>query len=132
MAESVDIFGTVFKNGSATLLARIVGLDGAAIVPADIRMITYSIYLLDDQDPDARAVVTGHANVALRVADVIYATLQADAIWTADTLGYNFRHVIDVSSHQAFAIAGKKHLVEYELKPAVGQIILVRFRLNVI
>ena len=25
MAEAIDIYGTVFKNGSATLLARVVG-----------------------------------------------------------------------------------------------------------
>ena len=132
MAEVIDIHGSAFKNGSATLLARIVGPDGANILQSDINTIEYTVYLLDDQDPDSRTPVTGHTDVALTVADVIFNTLQTDAIWTVDATGYNFRHVLDVSSNQAFAVAGRRYLVEYQLTPAVGQMILVRFRINVI
>ena len=132
MAEAIDIHGSAFKNGSATLLARIVGPDGANILQSDVNTIEYTVYLLDDQDPDSRTPVAGHTDVALTVADVIFNTLQTDAIWTVDATGYNFRHVLDVSSNQAFAVAGRRYLVEYQLTPAVGQMILVRFRINVI
>ena len=132
MAEAIDIHGSAFKNGSATLLARIVGPDGANILQSDVNTIEYTVYLLDDQDPDSRMPVTGHTDVALTVADVIFNTLQTAAIWTVDATGYNFRHVLDVSSNQAFAVAGRRYLVEYQLTPAVGQMILVRFRINVI
>ena len=132
MAEAIDIYGTAFKNGSVTLLARIVGQSGGNVLPADINTVKYTVYLLDDQNSDSRTAVAGHTNVTLPVADVLFNTLQTDAIWTVDTTGYNFRHVLDVSANPAFAVAGRRYLVEYQLTPAVGQMILVRFRINVI
>ncbi len=132
MAEAADLYGTAMKNGSATLLARIVGADGANIVRADIDSIAYSIHLLDDQDADSRTAVTGHTDVSLTVANVVFDSLQTDSLWTADSLGYNFLHVLDVSANDAFAIAGRRYLVEYRFTPTVGQVILARFRINVI
>ena len=126
----MDIYGTAFKNGSATLLARS-SARAANIVQADLSAIQYTVYLFDDQDPDSRDAVAGSQR-GVAVADVVFDTLQTDAIWTVDTTGYNFRHVLDVAAHQAFAIAGRRYLVEYQLTPAVGQVILVRFRINVI
>ena len=132
MADAAEIHGTAFKGGSATLLARVVGSDAAAIVQADIASISFSVYLLDDQDADSRTAVTGHTDVSPNVNDIVFNTLQTDALWTVDETGYNFRHVLDVSEHQAFAIAGRRYLVEFELTPTSGQAILVRFRVNVI
>jgi len=132
MAEAIDIHGTAFKNGTATLLARVVGADGAPIVSGDLDAIVYSVYRLDDRDPDGRVAVEGHDGVELAVGDVIFDALQTDALWTADAIGYNFRHELDVAAHPAFAQAGRKYLVEYRLTPDEGQVILVRFRINVI
>jgi hypothetical protein len=132
MADAIDIYGTAFKNGSATLLARVVGHSGANIVPADLSTVHYTVYLLDDQDPDSRTAVANHTNVAITVADCVFGTLQTDPIWTVDTTGYNFRHALSVSAHQAFTIAGRNYLVEYRLTPVVGEVIIVRFRLNII
>jgi hypothetical protein len=132
MPEATDIYGTAFKNGPVTLLARIVGQNGANIVQADLTAVRYTVYLLDDQNPDSRTAVSGHSGVSLTVAGVVFNVLQTDALWTLDVTGYNFRHVLDVSAHAAFAVAGRRYLVEYQLTPAVGQTILVRFRLNVI
>lgn len=132
MPEAIDIYGTAFKNGSATLMARVVGQSGADVVRSDISTIRYTVYLLDDQNADSRTAVTGHADIALTVASVLFDTLQTDAIWTVDATGYNFRHVLDVSAQQAFAVAGQRYLVEYQMAPVVGQMIVVRFRINVI
>jgi len=132
MAEAMDIYGTAFKNGSATLMARIVGAGGANITQADIATIRYSVYLLDDQDPDSRIPVTGHSQITLLVYQVVFNSLQTDATWTVDAIGYNFRHVLDVSAHPAFAVAGRRYLIEYALTPLTGQPILVRYRINVI
>ena len=131
MAEAADIFGVALKNGSATPMARITGADAANIVQADIDSITYSIYLLTDNAPDTRTDVTGHTTVSLTVADVIFDALQTDARWTEDSTGYNFRHVIDRSSNEAFAIAGRNYLVEYLLTPTSGQVIIVRCQIEV-
>jgi hypothetical protein len=132
MAEASDIYGTAFKNGSLTLLARLIGNGGANILPGDISAIQYTVYLLDDQNADGRAAVTGHANVSVSVADVVFGELKTDPQWTVDAVGYNFRHALDVSAHSAFPIAGRRYLVEYQLTPIEGQVILVRFRVNVI
>ena len=132
MAEAVDTYGVAFKNGSITCMARVTGADAANIQQADISSGVYSLYLLDDQDPDSRTAVTGHAAGSLTIASVIFDTLQTDARWTVDSTGYNFKHVIDISANVAFAIAGRRYLVEYTLTPASGQVIIVRFRVNVI
>ncbi len=132
MAEAIDIHGSAFKNGSVTLLARIVDEDGGTIVQADVSAIRYTVYLLDDQDADHRTPIEGHANASVSVAAVIYNSLQTESIWTVDQIGYNFRHALDVSVHPAFATAGRRYLVEYQLTPASGQTIIVRFRINVV
>ncbi len=132
MASPNDIFGTVFKGGTATLLARIVGNGGEPVVQADIARITYSIYLLDDDDADRRDAVAGHDGVSLDVAAVVFNQLQVDPLWTVDTVGYNFRHVPDVSAAAAFPTAGRQYLVEYRLDPAAGAVIVARFRVNAI
>ncbi|MGD0516483.1 MAG: hypothetical protein ABSA26_03025 [Thermoguttaceae bacterium] len=132
MAEAMDIYGTAFKNGSATLMARIVGAAGVNIAQADIATIRYSVYLLDEQDPDGRTPVYGHSQITLPVYQVVFNSLQTDATWTVDAIGYNFRHVLDISVHPAFAVADRKYLIEYALTPLAGQIILVRYRINLI
>jgi hypothetical protein len=132
MADAIDIYGSAFKNGSAVLLARIVDQTGVNVVQADIGAIQYTVYLLDDQNPDSRTAIDGHTDAPLMVADVVFDVLQTDPIWTVDTTGYNFRHVLDVSVHPAFAIAGRRYMIEYQLTAVAGQTILVRFRLNVI
>ena len=130
MAETMDIYGTAFKNGSATLMARIVGATGVNIAQADIAAIRYSVYMLDDQNPDGRALFAGHSQVVLPVYQVVFNSLQNDATWTVDAIGYNFRHVLDISAHPAFAVAGRRYLIEYALTPLLGQTILVRYRIN--
>jgi hypothetical protein len=132
MAEAMDIFGAAFKNGSATLMARIVGSNGVNITQADIATIRYSVYMLDDQNPDARTPVTGHSQVTLLVYSIVFNSLQTDATWTVDAVGYNFRHILDVAANPAFPVAGRRYLIEYALTPLSGQVILVRYRINVI
>ena len=129
---SNDTYGTVEKGGTVTCLARVVGEDAVAITQTTISTATYSVFLLDDDDPDSRTVVVGHDGASLTVSAIIFNTLQTDARWTVDSTGYNFRHTIDVSSNDAFTIAGRNYLVEYRLVPASGQVIIVRFRLNCI
>ncbi|MBN1590948.1 MAG: hypothetical protein JW888_15650 [Pirellulales bacterium] len=127
---STDTYGTVFKGGSVTCLARVVGHDAAAVTRTDILSVQYSLYLLENDDPDSRTVVAGHDAVALDKISVLFDSLQTDARWTRDATGYNFRHTLDVVSSAAFGLAGRDYLVEYRLTPYLGQVILVRFRLH--
>lgn len=130
--QAHNIHGTVFQNGTAALLARVLGNNGAPIVQADAATIDYSIYLLDDDDPDRRQPVEGHEDVALEPTTVILNELATDVLWTVDAVGYNFLHQPDASANPAFPWAGKKYLVEHRLHPPAGQIVLVRFRLYAI
>ncbi len=66
------------------------------------------------------------------VASLIHEQLSTAFPWTVDQIGYNFRHVLDVTSHPAFPTAGRHYLVEFSLRPVRGQVILVRFRLYAI
>ncbi len=132
MPEAKDTYGTAFKNGSVTLMARVVGNNGANIVPVDITEVVYSIFLLDDRNPDGRTAVVGHSAVPLPIHEVVMSTLVVDPRWTVDQTGYNFCHTPDVSFHPAFAVAGRRYLIEYCLTAAIGQAILIRFRINVV
>jgi len=132
MPQAQDILGTVFKNGSAVFLARVVGGDGTPVTQLDISSAKYSVYLLDEDDPDCAAAVVGHQDVALAVSEVIYDTLQTGGLWDKDSVGYNFRHVLDLSQGQAFATAGRVYRAVYELTPVSGQVILVRFKVRAI
>lgn len=132
MPESPEIHGTVFKNGSATLLARVVGEDGSPVSRASLSAAAYTVYTLDVDDPDAAVAVAGHDNVSVAVSALIYDTLQTDALWDVDTIGYNFRHMLDVSTNQAFATAGQTYRIVFRLTPTSGQVILVRFRVYAI
>lgn len=129
---STDTYGTVFEGGTATCLARVVGHDAQTITRADILSIEYSIYLLDENDPNSRTLVNGHDAVALDKIGVMFDELQTDACWTRDTTGYNFRHTLDVASAAAFVLCRRDYLVEYRLTPYSGQVVLVRFRLHCI
>lgn len=132
MADASDIHGVVFKNGSATFLARVVGAQGTPITQANTASARYTASLLDENDPDAGAAIAGHTSVAVDVASLIFDSLQTDDLWDVDATGYNFKHVLDVSSNQAFATAGRIYRVVFELTPTNGQVILVRFRVHAI
>jgi len=130
MADAIDIRGGVFKNGSATLVARIVGADGSVIQQADVSAIAYTIYRVDPNDADGDTAIDGHEGVAVTVADVIFDTLQTGDLWDVDDTGYNFKHVIDVGTNAAFAVAGATYRVVYTLTSADADDLrnLVRFR----
>ena len=132
MADASDVHGVVFKNGSATLLARVVGAQGTPLTQSDVASGKYTAYLLDENDPDEAAPVAGHTGVAVDVASSIYNNLVNDELWDVDDTGYNFRHTLDVSTHQVFTTAGRIYRIVFELTPTSGQIVLVRFRLHAI
>jgi len=125
-----DIQGEVFKNASVILLARIVGEDGGPVTQATISSISYTIYELDEADPDSQTPVSGHTAVSVSVANSIFDELQLDELWSVDSEGYNFKHVVDISQDQAFAQAGIQYQVRFELTPTTGQVIIARFKLR--
>jgi hypothetical protein len=132
MANAKDIQGTVFRNGTAVLLARIVDGHADTVNQASLASGSYTIFALEQDHPQVLAVVDGHEEVALDIEAVIFDSLQTDNGWAADDVGYNFRHELDVSEDEAFSEVGRVYQVRYELVPVTGQKIVFRFLLRCI
>jgi len=130
MADAIDIGGSAFVGGSATLMARVEHTSGELLKVADVATVSYSIFKMD-RASGARVDVEGHADVSMTPSNVISDVVHDDAAWTRDAIGYNLRHVLDVATHPAFATVGQ-YLIEHKIMPVSGQIIIVRFRVNVI
>jgi len=128
MAKQIQ--GTVITNGTATLMARLVGWNGAAITQADVSAVTYTVYAVGAKDPAERTADEDHEGVPLTVAAVVYDELQTDAVWTADATGYNFRHTVPITGNPAFADPQRQYVVEYTLTPTTGEPIVVSFLLR--
>ena len=132
MADAIDIYGTAFKNGSATLLARLVGQGGADVVQADLSAVRYTVFLLDDQDPDGRTAVANHSNVALlgRPVDFRFAPARPALDRRRDRLQLPPR----VGRFAPPGVQRRRPELPGRISTDAhgGQMILVRFRLNVI
>lgn len=133
MNNARDTIAVVFKDDSATLLARVEGWDAALIVPEDVAGISYSVYRLGTKDEDPWTPVTGHVDQAIEPAAALYAVPRLDDLWGhIDQVGYNFRHTLDVSAAAAFPDHAARYLVVVTLTPVTGQPIQVRWRLSAI
>ena len=120
----------VLKNGTLNCMARVDNYEGTLITQASVDTVTYTVYQLDEDYPDrpnTRTAVTGHEAVAVAKASCIFNTLQTGGLWSKDSTGYNFRHILDISSNQAFGTAGRKYLVEFTITPTSGQVIKFGF-----
>ncbi len=132
MGIAKDIQGTVFRHGTAVLMARVVDGQAEPINQASLASASYTIFALEMDQPESLIAVEGHEEVALDVEAIIFDSLQTGGGWTADEVGYNFRHELDVSEAEAFAEAGRRYQVRYELLPVTGQKIVFRFLLKCI
>lgn len=130
MPMAQDIRGTVYKNGTAVLMARIVGPDGEPVETADIDSLSYTVYEIDPVRPDSPSAIAGHTSVALDEEQVFFDELQTGELWTLDEEGFNFRHEVDVSTNPAFPKADVNYQVRYEITPIGGQKMVFRFLLH--
>ena len=106
---------TVWEDGGAIVLARIVGNDGSNITQASITSIAYLVY---DTTSSAQ-VITGSVTVATSVFD----TLQDDDRWPdSEATGYNFRHALPAT---AFPTGGHEYQVEYKFTPSSGEVFYI-------
>ena len=126
-----DYHATIFQDGTATFMARIVDIYGSLIRQSDVDSITYSVYLLCEDNPARRIQIGGHYNVELNVFEVLFNQLRTNPHWTEDDKGFNFCWTLDVSVCSPFVLAGRHYLVEIKLV-AKGVPFLVRYRLFVL
>lgn len=132
MVQPIDIGGNVFKNASATFLARVLDANGNPLAPSSINSASVTVTALDSSNPNNETAITGFTAVTLTPSAILFASLQIGGLWDADSIGYNFAHTLDVSSGQAFATAGLFYRVLYLLNPISGQPIPLRFRVKAV
>lgn len=129
-----DYHATIFQNGTATFMARIVDINGTPIKQSNVDSIVYSVYLLNNICmPESRTAIVGHYNNELNVSDVLFDQLQKNPHWTEDDKGFNFCWTLKIWDryNNAFALAGRHYLVEIKLV-AKKIPFLVRYRLFVL
>lgn len=122
MGKNKEIYGTVFENGSATLLARVVN-EGRILTHKDIKKCKYTIRYKDN-------AITGHENISIDPNVII--NLTNDDWWDVDQIGYNFCHIVDTNRHQAFPLAHIHYDVIFTLTTHEGDTIYVKFNLQAI
>lgn len=76
----------VIAKSTFPILARLVDQDGEPLLQAGVDTITWAVYPESGGDSEASGSLTP--------SNVIYDTLQTDTIWTKDTTGFNFRHMV--------------------------------------
>lgn len=107
MPAPISLKDVIWEDSDVFLMARIAGEDGAYITQASITSITCYIQNLN----------TGTAPTppSITVSDVVFDALQTDAIWTADSTGYNFKVQV---ADTFFAEGDTKYLVEFRFTSA--------------
>lgn len=103
------------KTGGIALMGRGKSLSGSYFQQADFSTINLKIY--DMADP-AGGPINGASGENLTISSIIFNTLQtADARWTIDETGYNFRYLTKAANLPA---GGKRYRFEFEFTPTSG------------
>lgn len=111
--------GNVYQLGGAVFLARVYLYQGILATHSLISSIIANCFDLQATNP-AVAVNTR----TLTVTSVMFNTLQTDASWTADIIGYNFA---DTPPITCFPSSQHRYRMEYKFTPATGAVFFVVF-----
>lgn len=109
-----------FEGSPLTLMDRVYGHAGTAITQASLTAISYAAWeyaSVDDAESDTNGTAVG-VSASLVVADTVFDTLQTDARWARDALGYNFRFTLPVAR---LPNGGKYVRVEVLFDPTSGE-----------
>lgn len=79
----------IFAKQTFPIMARVVDHEGEPLTQAGVASISWAAY----PAAGGSSVATG----TLTPSNVIYDTLQTDAIWDRDDIGFNFRHMVGSS-----------------------------------
>ena len=120
-------YGTVYCGSTAIVLARILDENTAKpLKSSDVQEIKFSVskYVNWQSSP-----INGFESVSLDPGDVFYDDLQLNEFWSSDRIGYNFKHVIDISGGSPFEVTGQ-YMLEYRIKPLNGQPVVMKVLLQ--
>lgn len=124
MAITKPAYGTIWEDGAATCIARILGNAGTAITQASLTAISYKIFDIDSSTP-----TTAITSSTLTISSVVFDTLQTGARWTVDSTGYNFLNTFAASN---FATPDHRYRIEIIFDPTSGEDFPVVFEIAVV
>ena len=126
---TIEARGTVAVGGTVACMARVTDIEtNTNLTKSDVSTITYTVSSINEAT-QVRTADANHTDVSCTVADTIYDALQTGAGWDEDLTGFNFRHVIDISTNGAFGTVNTTYIAEFTITPVSGQVILVPFRI---
>ncbi len=111
---------TVEAGKPAALMSRLLDENADAYQQADVSAIVYSVVLLGEPDESVETPVDGFTDVSVAVSEVIFDTLQTGDGWSADDVGYNFRHFFNESP---FTLPGRSYKAAYTLTTTTGTVL---------
>lgn len=117
-----SVYGAeIYEDGTPVILARITGAANTALTQGSVSAIAYTI-----TDTSTSTVIDSGT---LTISNVIYNSLQTDAVWTHDATGYNFKWSPSASS---FPTGGVTYAVELQITATGGEKIQVPFSLTTV
>ncbi|MBN2024952.1 MAG: DUF1320 family protein [Pirellulales bacterium] len=111
---------TIEAAKPAALMARLLDENADAYQQADVSAMVYSVVLLGEPDESVETPLDGFTDVPLAVSEAIFDTLQTGGGWTADDVGYSFRHFFNVSP---FTLPGRSYKAVYMLTTGTGAVL---------
>ena len=100
--------GIAWEDQDVTTLARVMLPSRGAMLQADMNgTATLKIFDLSSDTPDTAIVTTS----SIAAADILFDTLQLGSYWSADNVGYNFKHTQAVTDGKIEG--GKVYRYEY-------------------
>jgi hypothetical protein len=96
-----------------TLLARAYTEDRTGLQQSEVDSITLRVYEQPSNAPASEVYST-----TLTIASVVFDTMQTDARWAGDSVGYNFRYTVD--AEQLLGRGGVTTIYEVTIELASG------------
>ncbi len=93
------------QGGTVAVMARIVDWDDVPVTQSAVQSIAYSAWV-KRSPPDQDALIAGHQDIEVPVADAIVDAIQTGKGWSIDAIGWNFRYVFDITDRSLFATRG--------------------------
>jgi hypothetical protein len=131
MPQTSDLCETVFENGVAVLMARIVDATGRRVRRNQVKSIAYAIFEVDIESGEPGRVVRRHDGAFLDVDAVFLDSLICDEAWYLDVSGYNFRHEICANADGSFPRRRTRYEIRYLFIPKLGEPIVIRFSVRI-
>ena len=111
---------TGFEDAAIVCLARVVGLDGAALTIVAVGTIQRTVW--DRGESKIATPDTPGSDENVFKGSAIFDSLQTSDAWDVDDDGYNFR---DVVPGTAFPESGRRYQIEYVITLVTGETVPV-------